>query len=218
MDENKVVELSDGTVMLNSRDSARSGFRKVALSHDGGITYGEVTLDRELPDPTNNASIIRAFPSAPQGSPEAKVLLFSNAASATDRAHGTVRASCDDGATWPIAREFREGAMTYSTLATLPDGNVGLLYEPGHNGIIFASFNLAWLKGLCLSVQPAGELTIERGATASTQDAYTCAFPSHVISQADLDAGSFTPQTTWTSTAGEDVTVVVVNGPAVTLR
>ncbi|MEL4356335.1 MULTISPECIES: exo-alpha-sialidase [unclassified Luteococcus] len=168
MDENKVVELSDGRVMLNSRDSGGSGYRKVAISEDGGVTYGEVRLERALPDPVNNGSIIRAFPNAAPGSPEAKVLLFSNAASKTSRAHGTVRASCDDGTTWPIAREFRAGAMAYSTLAVLPDGRIGLAYEPGHNGIIFAKFNLSWLRGMCTGIAPAGELTIERGGSATT--------------------------------------------------
>lgn len=168
MDENKVVELSDGRVMLNSRDSGRSGYRKVAISSDGGASYGPVSVDEELPDPANNGSIIRAFPDAPVGSREAKVLLFSNAASQTERAHGTVRASCDDGASWPIAREFRAGAMAYSTLATLPDGKVGLAYEPGHNGIVFATFNLAWLKGMCTGIEPAQPLTIERGSRAAS--------------------------------------------------
>lgn len=145
MDENKTVELSDGRVMLNSRDSGRSGYRKVAYSTDGGITYGEVTLDRQLPDPANNASIIRAFPEAPQGSTAAKVLLFSNASSQEDRINGIIRASYDDGETWPVQRIFTQGEMAYSTLATLPDGRIGLLYEPGHNGVTFASFNMAWL-------------------------------------------------------------------------
>lgn len=65
MDENKVVELSDGTLMLNSRDAARSGRRKVAYSHDGGLTWGPVKLVDDLIDPTNNAQIIRAYPQCP---------------------------------------------------------------------------------------------------------------------------------------------------------
>lgn len=165
MDENKTVELSDGTVMLNSRDSARSKFRKVAYSHDGGETYGPVTIDRELPDPTNNGSIVRAFPNAERGSADARVLLFSNAASQTGRTNGTVRASCDDGENWPIAREFQPGETAYSTLATLPDGDVGLLYEPGHSSIRFAKLNLAWLRGLCAPLT-APEVTAAPGSTA----------------------------------------------------
>ncbi|MEU6009601.1 exo-alpha-sialidase [Streptomyces sp. NPDC047453] len=168
MDENKTVELSDGRVMLNSRDSGRSGYRKVAISDDGGVTYGKVTVDRELPDPANNASIVRAFPNAPQGSDRAKVLLFSNAGSTSQRANGTVRMSFDDGQTWPVARVFQPGGMAYSTLATLPDGNVGLLYEPdgGNGGIRFARFNLAWLQGVAAPLT-AENLTVERGGTAA---------------------------------------------------
>ncbi|WP_162320853.1 exo-alpha-sialidase [Nesterenkonia haasae] len=167
MDENKTVELSDGRVMLNSRDSHNSGFRKVAISEDGGATYGEVTLDRQLPDPTNNASILRAFPNAEEGSDRAQVLLFSNAASQAGRSNGTVRASCDDGETWPIAQVFQPGTMSYSTMATLPNGNVGLLYEPSWDSIRYAEFNLAWLEGLCAPLS-AEDLTVERGEAGSS--------------------------------------------------
>jgi sialidase-1 len=154
MDENKTVELSDGTIMLNSRDSAGSKARKVAYSTDGGVSYGEVSIDRSLPDPTNNASIIRAFPDAAEGSAEAKVLLFSNAGSTASRSNGTVRLSFDDGKTWSGSRVFQTGGMAYSTLATLPDGSVGLLYEPesGNGGIRFARFSLAWLGALPITV------------------------------------------------------------------
>ncbi|MPV48456.1 hypothetical protein GCG21_00215 [Pseudactinotalea sp. HY160] len=170
MDENKTVELSDGRVMLNSRDSARSGYRKVAFSTDGGVTYGEVTLDRELPDPTNNASIIRAFPNAAEGSDEARILLFSNSASTTSRTNGTIRMSCDDGQTWPISKTFEPGGMAYSTLATQPDGSIGLLYEPGGGGggIAYANFNLAWLGGICAGVT-ADEASVDPGSSVDVQ-------------------------------------------------
>lgn len=151
MDENKTVELSDGRVMLNSRDSERSGYRKVAISEDGGHSYGEVYIDEQLPDPANNGSIIRAFPNAPEGSDEAQVLLFSNAGSSTERSNGVVRMSCDDGETWPASRVFARGGMAYSTLVTQADGSIGLLYEPegGNGGIRYANFSLAWLGELC---------------------------------------------------------------------
>lgn len=109
MDENKVVELSDGTLMMNSRDSAGSGFRKTALSTDGGATWGPVSVDRNLPDSTDNAQIIRAFPNTPAGDPRASVLLFSNAPGA-GRTQGTISMSCDDGRTWAARRVFQEGS------------------------------------------------------------------------------------------------------------
>ena len=190
MDENKTVELSDGRVMLNSRDSARSGYRKVAISTDGGQTYGPVRLEHAQPDPTNNASIIRAFPDAPEGSARAKVLLFSNAADQSARRNGTIRMSCDDGQTWPVSKVFQPGSMSYSTLAALPDGTYGLLYEPG-TGIRYANFNLAWLDGICAPLT-AADASVDAGAsvtvpvTVDNQTGY--AVPSPRLS-ADVPAG-----------------------------
>ena len=91
MDENKVVELSDGRVMLNSRPGA-AGYRRVAISEDGGVNYGPIKSETQLPDPNNNAQITRAFPNAPEGSAKAKVLLYSAPrASNEGRANGVVR-------------------------------------------------------------------------------------------------------------------------------
>ena len=167
MDENKSVELSDGTIMLNSRDSAGSKGRKIAYSTDGGVNYGPVTVDTQLPDPTNNAAIVRAFPNAAQGSAAAKVLLFSNAASTSSRSNGTVRISYDDGKTFSASKVFQPGGMAYSTLATLPDGSIGLLYEPdgGNGGIRFAQFSLAWLGGLGATASAAPTTVIPGSKT-----------------------------------------------------
>ena len=163
MDENKVVELSDGTVMLNSRRSDRAGGRNVALSTDGGETYGDVTVDETLVDPRNNASIIRAYPNAPEGSAEAKVLLFSNANNASSRVNGTIRISYDDGRTWSGAKVFAPGAMSYSTLTPLATpGTYGLLYEGEASTIRYMQVSLDWLGAL--PVQVSGEQqTIHRG-------------------------------------------------------
>ncbi|QDW63780.1 exo-alpha-sialidase [Oerskovia sp. KBS0722] len=165
MDENKSVELSDGRVLMNSRDSAGSKYRKVAFSQDGGHTYGPVTLDRQLPDPTNNGSVSRLYPDAPEGSAEAKMLLFSNSNSTTGRENVTVRLSCDDGATWPGFRVVNPGSGAYSTLSPIGDGRFGLLYETqGMNAISFASFDQKWLNATCAStVVP--DTTVATGGT-----------------------------------------------------
>lgn len=166
MDENKTVELSDGRVMLNSRDNANGGYRKVAISTDGGHSYGEVTQDFELPDPANNGSITRLFPDAAQGSADAKKLIFSNSNSQTSRSNVSVRVSCDDGETWPSVRTVRSGFSAYSTLERLEDGQIGLLYESSYaNGIVFSKFDDAWLNYVCAPLEvddvelAAGEAT-----------------------------------------------------------
>ena len=157
MDENKTVELSDGRVMLNSRsNNGADNARKVAVSTDGGQTYGPVTLDSNLTDPGNNAAIARLFPEAPADSPDAKKLIFTNANNPDSRQNVSARVSCDDGATWGVPRTIRSGFSAYSTVSRLEDGQIGVLYESSYtNGITFAKFSDTWLN----SCTPAAATT-----------------------------------------------------------
>ena len=147
LDENKAVELPDGRVMQNIRayDKART-HRLVAVSADGGVTFGAAAEDPQLPDPRNNADVVRVAPDAPIGSREAKMLLFSNTADETRRVNLTVRLSCDSGRSWPVSKIVHAGQAMYSVMARLPDGTFGMLYENGAaQGLTFVRFNLAWL-------------------------------------------------------------------------
>lgn len=159
MDENKVVELSDGTLLMNSRDSASSGFRKVARSNDGGRTWGPVSVDRNLPDSTNNGQVIRAYPNAAPNDPQARVLLFSNAPGA-GRTQGTVSLSCDDGRSWVQRKVFNPAFTGYSTLAVQADGSLGLLSEDqGYGGIFYRNLSMAWVGLDC--TRPQAHATAE---------------------------------------------------------
>lgn len=149
MDENKVVELSDGTVMLNSRDSDSGGYRKVATSTDGGVTYSEPEEETQLPDPANNAGITRMYPDADEGSDDAKVLLFSNANSKTERENGTIRYSCDDGKSWSSGRVFHSEEMSYSTVTALGNDKVGIFYEGTDSKLILATVDKEWIGVDC---------------------------------------------------------------------
>lgn len=160
-DENKTVELSDGRVMLNVRAKP---FRLVAISADGGATYGALAADRALPDPGNNGAIIRAFPDAAPHDPRARMLLFANTADSTARRNLTVRLSCDNGATWPVSRVVDAGASAYATLTPLRGsdrtlgGRYGLLYErDAYRHISFTTFTLDWLGGGCVNEDGADD-------------------------------------------------------------
>lgn len=134
VDENKVVELTNGTVQLNARATP---YRLIAESRDGGATYGALRADRTLIDPGNNASIVRVSRGA---------LLFSNTADRTSRARLTLRRSCDDGATWPVSRLLVNGAAAYSTMTLLPNGDVGLLFERGaYAAISYIRLPASWV-------------------------------------------------------------------------
>lgn len=149
MDENKVVELSNGDVMLNSRPSDGSGYRKVAISTDGGVTYSNPTSETQLPDPGNNGAITRMYPDAAKGSAEAKVLLFTNANSKTSRTNGTIRYSCDDGKTWSSGVVFESGAMAYSTVTALGNDKFGIFYEGPSNDLIFIEVSKDFIGVSC---------------------------------------------------------------------
>ncbi|KWR72437.1 hypothetical protein RN04_06280 [Arthrobacter sp. W1] len=169
MDENKVVELSDGRVMLNSRDSAGGGYRKVAVSEDGGHSYSQVSADHQLPDPTNNAHITQLHPGAEAGSAEAKKLLYTGANSKTGRQNVSARVSCDDGQTWPGLRTIRRGFSAYSVASALDDGQFGVFYEGGYtDSMQFASFDEQWLNYVCAPLA-APELTAAAGEQAELE-------------------------------------------------
>lgn len=146
MDENKVAELSDGTVMLNSREHVRTGRRWVALSHDGGETWEELHRDLHLVDPGNNAHLTRAYPEAPQGSAKAQVLLFSHADhEPDDRVNGTVEISTDDGATWERKRVFAPGPCQYSVLIPVARDEFLLAYEGEDETLMIARLDMDWI-------------------------------------------------------------------------
>lgn len=140
--EVQMVELSDGSVMLNCRlqgGSARC--RGIALSSDGGESWTTVSDDERLVDPVCMGSIVRvSWPGGPQDHSPFGVLAFSNPASKTTRSNGTLRLSFDEGRTWPWSAPLgasREAEpFAYSALVALPGGKVGCLYETGKEGYV----------------------------------------------------------------------------------
>jgi sialidase-1 len=120
-DESKCVELPGGVILQNMRNGPT---RAVALSNDGGVTFGLVAHDSALIDPVCNAGITRYLHKGRD------LLLFSNAAS-TKRENLTVRISADQGKTWTTDRILQEGPAAYSTLLGLRDGSVVVMYECG---------------------------------------------------------------------------------------
>lgn len=151
--ECQVVELADGTLMLNMRMQQHGqGKRGIATSTDGGLTWSELTLDPSLIEPVCQASLLRYTLVSEHGKNR---LLFSNPASAPppgqsggDRVKMTVRLSYDEGKTWPVSKLLHDGPSAYSCLSILPNGDVGCLYEGGetrYGAIVFARFSLDWL-------------------------------------------------------------------------
>lgn len=144
INEVQMVELSDGSVRLNTRQFAGTKVRKTSVSRDGGETWSPVEDVPALRDPSCNSSILRySFDDA-----KGRGRILYSGPDSTRRNKGTIHLSVDDGATWPVKRVLRPGGFAYSVLTQLQDGSVGCLFEPDDaEQIIFARFTIAWLEG-----------------------------------------------------------------------
>ena len=129
-DECKVVELSDGSWMINSRWAG--GGRQIHVTKDRGETW-ESRYDKALEDPQCNAQIMRV----------GKVLLFSNCKSPNRRHNLYVRASVDDGKTWTSGICVEPMGAAYSDMCVLPGRRLGIVYEgAGYATINFTTISL----------------------------------------------------------------------------
>ena len=141
-DESKIIELTDGTLMINARVNGK-GLRYVHTSKDEGKTW-ETKAAPELIDPGCNASIIRY--TAIEDGYEKNRLLFSNAKMEKGRKNMTVRISYDEGKNWSEGKTIYAGSSAYSSLTILKNGDIGLFFEQDeYTKNPFVSFSLKWL-------------------------------------------------------------------------
>ncbi|WP_199186921.1 sialidase family protein [Blastopirellula marina] len=150
VNECEAVELTGGRLMLCMRNYDRSlKARQVAFSDDGGATWSDQQIDEKLVEPRCQAAIHRLqWPSGDQPG----VILFLNPAHPDKRQAMTLRASEDDGKTWPYARLLEPGSAAYSSLCVFQDRSgkqkIGCFYErDNYRRITFAPVDLDWVKG-----------------------------------------------------------------------
>ena len=140
--ESKIVELIDGTWMINSRINGK-GIRFVHTSTDGGATWHSKP-DSSLIDPGCNASIIR-YTSIKEGADKNR-LLFSNAKMKDDRINMTVRISYDEGKSWSEGKTIYNEGSAYSSMSILANGDIGLFFEKdNYQENVFVRLTLEWL-------------------------------------------------------------------------
>jgi len=143
--ESAVVELGDGSLMLNMRDN-RGGARSVYTSRDMGATWtAHITSRKALPEPVCMASLLRI--PANENVLGRDLLLFSNpAVSRAPRRRTTIKVSLDEGRTWPEAMHLLldEGISAgYSCLTRVDGETVGILYEGSRAHMTFQRVRLS---------------------------------------------------------------------------
>lgn len=151
--ETAVVELSDGSVMLNARTTSLSNRRLITIGPDGVGNWAPPNFDSALLDPQCMGSLIHISGGGPKGR-----LLFCNPHNlkrdASDQeipgAHGdrknlSIKISKDDGKTWGPPKTVENGTGAYSDLALLPDGTTLCFYER-KNLLTIARLKAEWLE------------------------------------------------------------------------
>ena len=165
--EAALAELSNGSILYNSREHMSRGNRFMAWSHDGGALWLDAYRSAELPDGPRGSSYGCMGGMIRLPVEGLDILLYSNldtdagrmpdqvgASITKEREKITVWASFNGGKTWPVKRLVFDGPSGYSNLAagragTPSAGRIYLLFEGGagghRSGIQVAVFNLSWL-------------------------------------------------------------------------
>jgi len=156
--EPSLLELSDGQLLLNSRETPGRSFlaaparRTISRSDDGGATWsapvpdtsgippyfethsGLLRLSDARTDPAGKSRILFSFPAGPL------------------RTNGTVMLSYDDHISWSAKKLLFPGAFGYSNMDLLPDGTIILIFENGKGSdstqpsrVELIRFSLEWL-------------------------------------------------------------------------
>ena len=102
--EATAAEISGNGLILNARNQKGDiKARIVALSKNGGETWDSIWIDKYLPDPVCEGSILSL------GQTNGKnILAFCNPAAIKKRDYLTLRIGFDEGRTWPLINSCRQ--------------------------------------------------------------------------------------------------------------
>ena len=135
--EAQVVELTGGILMLNMRDDLNrkekgvTNGRAIAVTKDLGKTWVvHPTSNSALPEPNCMASLISADINI--DGVQKRVLFFSNPNNKNSRSNMTIKASLDEGSTWPEQYQlviYEPEGYGYSCLTMVDENTIGILYE-----------------------------------------------------------------------------------------
>ena len=120
-DESKIVELSNGDWLVNSRVNSNE-FRYSHISKNKGKSWFSFE-NKDLSDPACNASLIN------YNTNSKSLLLFSNAFSSKERNNLSISKSYDQGISWENTKTIYKGKSAYSSMTLLKNGDIGLFFE-----------------------------------------------------------------------------------------
>ena len=133
-DESKIVELSNGNWLVNSRVNSNDS-RYSHISKDNGQTWATYK-NKDLQDPGCNASLVKYD----------ELLLFTNAFDSKYRKNLSLSISKDQGRTWAKNQTIYKGESAYSSMTKLKNGDIGVFFEKdNYTKNVFVRIPKSWL-------------------------------------------------------------------------
>ena len=133
-DESKIIELSNGNWLVNSRVNSNDS-RYSHISKDNGQTWATYK-NKDLQDPGCNASLVKYN----------ELLLFTNAFDSEYRKNLSLSISEDQGRTWAKNHTIYTGESAYSSMTKLKNGDIGVFFEKdNYTKNVFVRIPKSWL-------------------------------------------------------------------------
>lgn len=138
--ESQLIELADGTILMDSRQSGGS-HRWMTTSSDDGQTWSEPRPGMSL---TSVACAIERFSLESAGD---RNCIIWTGPKGPHRNNLVIRVSYDEAKTFPVERLIYKGGSGYSDLTILKDKTVGVLWERnGYDHITFTRLNRGFFQ------------------------------------------------------------------------
>ena len=139
--ENQLVELSDGTILMDARQDNGSN-RWLTISSDRGETWSPLKIGQLVPPV---ATGIERYSMKSAGDDRNRILW--TGPKGPGRKTLVIRVSYDEGKTYTNERVISKEKAAYSDLTILKDNCAGVIWERGDYAFVtFSRFNLAFLE------------------------------------------------------------------------
>lgn len=127
-DEAKIVELSDGRLMMSIRRRHEGYHHRYSFSSDGGRTWSATVTNPQVLDPACNGDIINYSYGKAKN-----VLIQTIPYHHSKRRNVSLLVSFNDGKTWPWHQTLVPNGSAYSSITQLADGTLGCFVERNSN-------------------------------------------------------------------------------------
>lgn len=141
LNESCIVELDNGHLIQFMKNGTANV--AMAVSKDGGETWGEVTYAQGINEVYCEMAVLHYGDLYdPKDGQTKEAIIFANP-SGPGRTHGKVRIAFvndDDTLDWAYEKLIEEKGFLYNSLTLMNDGNIGIIYENNKAGITSAAF------------------------------------------------------------------------------